>query len=1465
MTAGDWPGIPELLDRLEDRELRLLSWGVVDGFLSQTDVELAIEEQLAADVRSGERELHTVEAYLDALIDRCLLWRVPAPTPRYRTRLGETLRLLRLLRQLWPPRDESVPYWWRNSAPLVADYRLRVAPRRYPRRSVAVDDAVEMLKDVPAWNSELVDLFARIVRGSKLADFQVRATRSVLGALSNPRASARIVTAGTGSGKTLGFYLPALLDIAATIGEQRVGPHTIALYPRNELLRDQAREALKTVTRLWVVGDVEGRPIRIGVLYGDTPWDATGIVSNRWSRWQAHGKGLECPYFSCPDDSCMGKLVWSERDMRRGNEQLGCVKCGYTTAPGSIALTRTSMVEDPPDILFTSTEMLSQQATSHKLGRMLGWRGWNGTRLLLLDEVHTYVGVHGAQVALMLRRWRHANRRGRSMSPVMVGLSATLRNAGEFFSDLTGVDRSNVEVIAPEENELLPISREYGIVLRGDPVSGTSLLSTTIQTLMLLGRCLDLRPGIFGSVGFAFTDNLDVVNRLYDNLRDAEGALASGRARGKALAELRKPESPQSTARYQDGQSWDLPSRLRRMDRPLQVARTSSQDVGVDVMADIVTATSSLEVGFNDPRVGLVVQHKAPRDQASFLQRRGRAGRQLEMRPITVVVLSDYGRDRVSYQTYERLLDPEIDARSLPVANRFVVKMQATHSLLDWLADRTGRDARALLSPPTTGASDGGVSEVTDLLSRLVDDVDTQRDLAEHLRWALVLSEDEVQAALWEEPRSVMLSVVPTALRRLESRWHALPGDADPGAMARTPLPEFMTQSMFAPLNTPDVELVLPAPVSDTTPALPILQTLREAVPGRVSRRYGYANAKARTWLPVPRDGDRLELTTFVERGHSLGWWATDDGQSCRVVRPLAIRLEEPPPNVADTSNSYPVWKSFFDFDVASLVAVDVPTPSAWTRFVETCGFGLHAAGNPLTVRRMTVGSDGELLLTDGTRKPIHVRYTHDGSPAALGYELDVDAMVISGQLVRDREALIPGFAGSPEWRTLAFKRRVIEDPRLDDIANVFQRQWLCEVVLNAFVSAGLKGEDPQDITRELAAGRWADQLADFLSMAYRTDDVSDSQSGPARVLADLQTLSKHPTVREVVEEHVGLLASETLESSTADLLDRVFVDTLGNAVLAAVEEWFPDADERDLTVDVELNEDTHSYRIIASETAPGGLGHVEALHRRYVSDPRKFWDTVARMCSPTEAEDVDLAMRSVVSQIQGGNTPIADAVHRFRNAEEIVQMDDALSDLLRSWEQVNGPPGHLFVSTLATRLLRPGSTHQIDRVLSDIVNAWIESEMLLGVEIDSRAILFHAVRGTLGVELAPLSSDAVYSLLWLRGHQARNAQLEHWHPFRDNVVVERLVLFLAIQESVVSIDVRDSGWQEDFVSAVQERGRVELTAPYMERRVLAECMRQALITPLESSGLRIYARLVSIRQTNGVMHAQFTIAETQQ
>jgi len=123
-----------------------------------------------------------------------------------------------------------------------------------------------------------------------------------------------------------------------------------------------------------------------------------------------------------------------------------------------------------------------------------------------------------------LRRWQKLIER-----PVhFTGLSATLENAEEFFTELTGLTSGSVLEITPTPEDLIPEGMEYQLILRGDPVSGTSLLSTSIQTAMLLRRVLDpaatpVSQGLYGSRIFAFTDDLDVTNRLFHNLLDAEG------------------------------------------------------------------------------------------------------------------------------------------------------------------------------------------------------------------------------------------------------------------------------------------------------------------------------------------------------------------------------------------------------------------------------------------------------------------------------------------------------------------------------------------------------------------------------------------------------------------------------------------------------------------------------------------------------------------------------------------------------------------------------------------------------------------------------------------------------------------------------------------------------------------------------------------------------------------------------
>lgn len=456
-----------VLDDLETLELPLLSWGVTTGMLSREEVE-AVVNQHRSDWPVGT----LTDEVINLLIDRALLFAIPfSSPPTYRTRLSETVRLATTLRQLFL-RSNPSQGWWQRRPTLVADYRLHVAPRRYPRRDVATSVAVKELSLIKGWVDPLAAVAEAAIRYSSLAQFQIDATKSILTYLAARDARGVIVSAGTGSGKTMAFYIPGFIAMAAHARKGGTGVHTIGLYPRNELLRDQLREAVDRMDAINKVQVAMGvRPLRVGVLYGDTPYsNRSNYYFGPKAAWKPRGSAWVCPYLKCPD--CRSELVWTDTDRKAGVERLECTNSQRPYVIEHLALTRATLKADPPDLLFTTTEMLNRVSTDPAMGPLLGWTGQGSSpALVLLDEAHTYSGVHGAQVALLLRRWRYALKR----QPVFVGLSATLRDASDFFAQLTGLSRTAVELIESSPSDMLEEGREYAIAIRSDPVSQAAL------------------------------------------------------------------------------------------------------------------------------------------------------------------------------------------------------------------------------------------------------------------------------------------------------------------------------------------------------------------------------------------------------------------------------------------------------------------------------------------------------------------------------------------------------------------------------------------------------------------------------------------------------------------------------------------------------------------------------------------------------------------------------------------------------------------------------------------------------------------------------------------------------------------------------------------------------------------------------------------------------------------------------
>jgi len=1320
--------------------------------------------------------------------------------------MGETIRLLSRLRQLFPKHLESSNRRWQIAKPLVGDFRFMLRPRAVPQRTLTVSEILSRIEDSGQLSSLQKDVLNAVLSlpdgdSMQLASFQSRVAENILRQLRGGRRSGTIVCAGTGSGKTLSFYLPAFLAVSESI-DRNSGEWTrcLAIYPRNELLKDQLSEAYGQARKLDSILKKNGkRKLTIATLFGATPDSERSFGYDEPPRgWTRTTGGDICPFLTCPSSHCHGQMVWRTEDRDQKIHRLRCSHCETCTEHDELILTRDRLRSTPADILFTTTEMLNQRVADSELSHVFGVgvpRNKKPT-MVLLDEVHTYSGIAGAQTAMLLRRWKHAT----SASPHFVGLSATLADARKFFASLIGERDSRVEEISPHPTEMNRVGMEYLLALRGDPASQSSLLSTSIQTAMLMRRALDatgsntaLVSEVYGSKEFVFTDDLDVTNRMFYNLRDAEGQNSWGvvdlqKHPNGSLANLRNPHLPDERLRNRFGQSWGLCDwlghRLQNGTSPLRIERTSSQDAGVATNADIIVATASLEVGYNDPEVNVVLQHKAPRDPAQFLQRKGRAGRRIEMRPWTIVCLSDYGRDRLAWESFDLLFDPELPPRELPIRNRYVLRMQVVFAFFDWIATQL----RAQVGLPRGSVYRDFSSPAEDLFrnNRKISCMKTRQAAAANIIEGLLLREEgyhelvnflskslaqdeaTIESLLWDPPRALMNAALPTLLRRLQTNWRrAGDTEARDNYVRNNPLPEFVPGQLFGDLNLPEVTLFSPAQEkksTDRTDVLPILQAMREFAPGRVSRRFGVMNTYARHWVQ-PGDlsitGEQsLELRQIAIRHDELGQFDLFDSNGnitgIRCVRPREIQLVVPEKRVLDSSNSMLKWNTQINPQLAG-VRVDLPKPSRWESLVQGIEFFAHNLNNPLEVRRFATESKASINFDIGQTSETTLRFVEDRdedsptegeSPIGLGFAIDVDGLVIRFTTPVD---LADRLSGNPAMlrclRVAKFRDDVADDPTLEGVANVFQLRWLSQAYLSALATAAIgRATSLQQC--------WEDSVTDstlldvnavlgviFQSIAVSSrDDPNDTDTETLddvqqQLQIDLEQLLGEAVVVKSLHRHAPSLW-ETPDASWKSWLSRKFKTTLGAAVLDGIQQVCSDLDAGDLLLDVEpgprpssaIPKPENSDEIWITEKTVGGGGIIEAFLIRYGEDPRRFFELVENALRPSDYEIADQQLTLLLDWITSPHeTDIHEKLANYRDATARSHQEhaEAFESLRKTLNRRGLFTCHAVIAALANRILRPGSNDKTDALLHRLISQWRTLEDRLQVEMDPRIIAY--------------------------------------------------------------------------------------------------------------------------------------------
>lgn len=309
-----------------------------------------------------------------------------------------------------------------------------------------------------------------------------------------------VVTTGTGSGKTECFLLPVIADLIAESknwGKTRTrAMRTMILYPLNALAEDQMirlRKALnsrkddKTGSLDWLDEHRGGHHFYFGRYTGATP--VSGIKEKVQGKLREEKKQLQ-------DDWKAAQEAAKEND---NTELLYHVPC--MEKDSAEMWDRFSMQENAPDIMITNYSMLNIM-----LMRNLEADIFSGTKKwleespshifhLVIDELHTYRGPTGTEVAYLLRIL--LDRLGLHPSSPQVQFLASSASLEEnqqsidFLSEFFGVEknefRKKFKIISnpphppvDKPNILLPTDElnKYGSAYEEDTNADNNLLKT---------------------------------------------------------------------------------------------------------------------------------------------------------------------------------------------------------------------------------------------------------------------------------------------------------------------------------------------------------------------------------------------------------------------------------------------------------------------------------------------------------------------------------------------------------------------------------------------------------------------------------------------------------------------------------------------------------------------------------------------------------------------------------------------------------------------------------------------------------------------------------------------------------------------------------------------------------------------------------------------------------------------------
>jgi DEAD/DEAH box helicase/Helicase conserved C-terminal domain len=1216
-----------------------------------------------------------------------------------------------------------------------------------------------------------------------------------------------VVTASTGAGKTNAFFLPILAKMLIERSLQgKVGIKAICIYPRVALSENQLADFIENIFHLNQALVKSHLPtLTIGLESGAAVYESREFTSTKdevkkrlstmrgWSFSEEH-----CGYLS-PFAHCVGtKNHTCDEEKQRlivypsQPSNLVCPVCQKQYP--FIQFARDVMEKHPPDLLVATTESLHNRLLSSKYQYLFGTERFSAPSVVMLDEIHLQTSTAGTQVALLLRRLMARIELGKkdrheSANLAFIGLSATIAEPKQFLSDLSGIPVTRIVPVTPQEDEMQTIGAERYLFVRAEENEDTAVISTLIQTAMCVLHTMP-QPSEGRYRTFGFVQSLDIVGRWLYQMQDAEKVKTTQQQKRSRYSSTGVTDRPidiiplyvyrfppynrelfpnflgqnfqhncncESSGQpdlncplFQAGECWWVLSQQGKARRePLKIVRKSGSDrsVAIEPNDDLVITTSALEVGYDDENLMCVLQYQAPTNVASFVQRKGRGGRQVGTRPIIVTVLSPYKpTDLFLFRNEHLLTDPTFNKLPLNPQNRYLQRIHGFYTLFDWLAYRASCKGIELdLSRLYLSGYEYLMEQTADLGSLL--------EFKDYLQNTFAIADDAIASILGNENEGLLWSIFHAGLMKA---LH-LEFDRHPNSHveARKLLSKHLPDNLFSDINLPEVRVDYRPDNRHPNKSLnseSISLAISETIPGKVTFRGGDGS----TWIPpelsageanlvnlsnhyefsridrspntanlprralkkvaiIPQSSRSLEFyrpttikpTQFSKDYNSSFWWCNSVTETLTPSRDPSYNAPQDTYQLAHSTSAVPI-------NAVTIEPIRQTSTPAYT-FTADChilncdplGQSLAerivfysdepANLNLLKVQRIILGSEYTIKFHQSAADDIRgvVGFQADENTptnCAIGYELLTDG--ISIDLNKNRwDGIQISVATQANLQANIIRHSFVTALTVDSHENYFAAENLVNVLLTiADTWCNQLEGTPAGLKDWLVRGN--DRFErEFTTAINKIHQLSDKKQKAIRLLASSENdylsifLDIYTKIHNLESNYQQYLR-DSFQYSTTQALKQVAQEVAGVEALNYVAVW------TELKADFE---ERAADRVWLYEIGMGGIGVMRATHDLLRQQPDQFWTTLAEKMTYCSTAQEEAFLRHLLAQPEDWLEGCAALVTAIIAAKKSSDRQMAIERLLAAVRtQLRVPVRQAQLKSLL-RVFIPDYTQEVD------------------------------------------------------------------------------------------------------------------------------------------------------------------------